>query len=636
LLVVSMLVVSMIGAGQIRSSPPQRAPCPGDYAPGIVLVGFEDAVSGLRSDDPTRSKLGPLELNVAAKIPAISVVSVRVPVGQECAALSALRQKRGVTFAELDYAVRAAAAPDPDDPEWPAQWGPAKINAPSAWSVTTGTSDVVVAVLDTGARLSHEDLTENLWTNPGEIPKNGIDDDVNGKVDDFWGWHFFHEWAWNGTEYAYLAREDNRIDDDNGHGTHVSGIAGAEINNGVGIAGMAGGSRLMMVKVLDQYGNGWYSDLAQGIVYAVDSGADVINLSVGGRFPSESLRQAVDYAHAHGVLAAAAVGNVAEDGYDGVLYPAAYEDVLAVTATDQSDAPAAFSNYGPEVDVGAPGKDIYSTWHVRDYLFESGTSMAAPHASGLAALVWSARPDLTVAQVTEIITNTAADVNVDTQPGWDEYLGWGRIDAGRALWMTTHTGDLRLVAADSALPVGGTTSVTATLPLTAGAPVPLTFSASGGTVEPDVAVTMEGAATTTLVAGPLAGTAVITASTGTLTGGLSVRLLPGPAVSGTLTSSAQQCMPGQEVSLTLRASDRFGNAPLDGTAIDWRSDGGTVTPPRSSFRGGEGRAAFTPNGVRDTATITASWSGEVVVTTTVDVIPFAYHVYLPAIYHQTE
>lgn len=390
-------------------------------------MSFHDSsVNGIESDD----------LRATPAVPSLNLMMVHVPLGQECTMVRYLRRDPRVAFAELDYAVQAQGADRvlfPDDPEWGAQWGPARVGAPVAWDITTGTSDVIVAVLDTGVRLGHEDLVENLWTNPGEIPDNGVDDDVNGKVDDFWGWHFFHEWAWDGTQYDYLAKEDNHIDDDNGHGTHVSGIAGADINNGVGIAGMAGESRLMVVKVLDEYGNGWYSDLVQGIVYGVDNGADVINLSVGGRLPSESLEQAVDYARAHGVLVVAAVGNVAEDGYDEVLYPAAYDDVLAVAATDQSDTRTTFSNYGPEVDVGAPGQDIYSTWYTYDYRFESGTSMAAPHVSGLAALIRSTRPDLTAAQVTEAITKTALDVNVDAHPGRDEYLGWGRIDAGRAL-----------------------------------------------------------------------------------------------------------------------------------------------------------------------------------------------------------
>jgi hypothetical protein len=197
--------------------------------------------------------------------------------------------------------------------------------------------------------------------------------------------------------------------------------------------------------------------------------------------------------------------------------------------------------------------------------------------------------------------------------------------------MTTHTGDLRLVASDFSLTVGEATSITATLPVTAGTPIPLTFSAQGGTVVPEATVLMEGTATTTLVAGPLARTATITATTEALTGVLSLRLLPGPAISATLTSDSQVCAPGDSVSLTLQASDRFGNDPLDGTAIDWSADGGMVSPSRSSFHSGEGRAAFTPVGVRDTATITASWP-DGLVTITVDVITGAHHLYFPVVY----
>jgi hypothetical protein len=396
----------------------------------------------------------------------------------------------------------------------------------------------------------------------------------------------------------------------------------------------------MVVKVLDQYGNGWYSDLAQGIAYAVDNGADVINLSVGGRFPSDTLKHAVSYARDHGVLIVAAAGNVdPQDDYSAVLYPAAYDDVLAVAATDQGDVHAGFSNHGPEVGVAAPGQDIYSTWYVSDYLFKSGTSMAAPHVSGLAALVWSARPDLTVARVTDVITSTAADVNGDTHPGWDEYLGWGRIDAGRAASVATRSGDLQLTASDYSLPVGGAAAITATFPVTVGEATPITFSASGGVVDPEVMVAMEGKATTTLMAGTLARPAVVTATTETtetLTGVLYLRLLPGPAITGTLTVSVEQCMPGQSVSLILQAADRLGNHPLDGTVIDWSADGGDVSPLRSGFYGGEGLAGFTPNGIRDTATITATWSEGMVMTTTVDVVPFARYFYLPTIYHHTE
>jgi len=326
-----------------------------------------------------------VEAAVIGQIPQLDLWCVSVPAAQSGAALAALNRDPAVVYAELDASAWATLLPN--DPGWGQQWALQKINAPLAWDITAGRPDVVIAVLDSGVILSHPDLANRLWANPGEVPDNGVDDDGNGKTDDFWGWRFYHNWDGQ----TLVPREDHRVADDNGHGTHVAGIAGAEINNGLGMAGMAGGSRLMTVKVLDQYGTGWYSDIARGIVYAVDNGAGIINLSVGGEPPSETLQDAVDYAHAHGVLVVAAAGN---DG-GAVLYPAACEHVLAVAATDQSDAPAGFSNHGPQVDVAAPGVDIYSTWPWRGgYFTKSGTSMAAPHVAGLAALIWSARPDL--------------------------------------------------------------------------------------------------------------------------------------------------------------------------------------------------------------------------------------------------
>jgi uncharacterized repeat protein (TIGR01451 family) len=250
-----------------------------------------------------------------------------------------------------------------------------------------------------------------------------MDDDGNGKVDDVWGWHFYH--SWDGQ--SFVPRENNQIADDYGHGTHVAGIAGAEMDNGLGIAGMAAASRLLIVKVLDQYGTGWYSDIAQGIVYAVESGATIVNLSLGGAAPSETLQAAVDYAHSRGVLVVAAAGNSGGP----VLYPAACEDVLAVAATDIHDQHASFSNYGPEVDVAAPGVDIYSTWPWRDgYWTQSGTSTASPHVAGLAALIRSFEDTLGPDQVAQVLMTTARDAHI---PGWDPYTGWGRIDAEAAM-----------------------------------------------------------------------------------------------------------------------------------------------------------------------------------------------------------
>lgn len=389
------------------------------FRPGAILVEMRPGTS------PTlmTQLLGDRGLPIERDLAPLPIVSVRVPIGQERSTIESLQRSGQVAFAELDYAVHSTDIVTPTDPGWSNQWGPTRINAPAAWKINTGRPSMIIAVIDSGIQLNHEDLVSRLWTNRGEQPGNGVDDDGNGKIDDVHGWHFYQRW----TGSVYVSAEDALIADDYGHGTHVAGIAAAAMNNGVGIAGIAPGARVMPVKVLDQFGNGWYSDIAAGIIYAADDGAQVINLSLGGTEDSQTLRAAVDYARSRGALVIAATGNTG----GAVLYPAAYEPVLAVAATDQSDQAAYFSNRGPLVDVAAPGVDIFSTWPWRDgYFTKSGTSMAAPHVSGVAALIWSERPDLSADQIAQIITVTARDV-ADT--GWDQNTGWGRIDAFAAV-----------------------------------------------------------------------------------------------------------------------------------------------------------------------------------------------------------
>ncbi len=322
-----------------------------------------------------------------------------------------LAHDQNVLAIEEDHHVQVTLTPN--DTYWAQQWGPGKTRVSAAWDVTTGREGIVIAVLDTGIDLDHSDLRGQVWVNPGEVPGNGIDDDGNGKVDDIHGWRFGQD-------------QDHNIDDDHGHGTHVSGIIAARGNNQTGIAGMAWGCRIMVVKVLDYKGNGHYSDVANGLMYATDNGARIANLSLGGVEPSQVIKDAVDYARAHGTLVVAAAGNT----HSAVLYPAAYEGALAIAASDQNDHRAPYSCYGPEVDLAAPGSSIYSTCVGDSYCSKSGTSMAAPHVSGLAALIWSAYPDHTAAQVTQRLLETAQDIE---SPGWDEYTGWGRIDAQNAL-----------------------------------------------------------------------------------------------------------------------------------------------------------------------------------------------------------
>ena len=190
-----------------------------------------------------------------------------------------LRRTGQFAFAEPDYRARATDVITPNDPGWPSQWGPAKIQAPAAWSLVTDTR-VIIAVVDSGVQLSHEDLASEVWTNPGEIPGNGLDDG-NGKVDDIHGWNFYQ--MWTGT--VFTPSENANVQDDYGRGTHVAGIAAAETNNSVGIAGVAWGARVVPVKVLDEYGTGWYSDIALGLAYAANNRAKIINLSLGARNP---------------------------------------------------------------------------------------------------------------------------------------------------------------------------------------------------------------------------------------------------------------------------------------------------------------------------------------------------------------
>ncbi len=416
-LLVALLVVSMSGkpAAATRAGVTR-------FRPGRVLVKFKEGASAA----DVRAALSRRGLSIEREIPRLGLKSLAVPPGQELTMAESMRRDPAVEYAELDYLVSVAVIPS--DPRWENQWAPAKIGAPAAWEITTGSEEIIIAVLDTGVKLDHPDLAATVWTNPGEVPANSLDDDQNGKVDDVHGWHFYHQCS--GSEC--LPFEDDDLRDDAGHGTHVAGIAAAETDNQVGIAGISWGAQLMPVKVLDEYGDGWYSDVIAGIVYATDNGADVVNLSLGGEESSQALQEAVDYSHAQGVLLIAATGNTG----GAVLYPAACDHVLGVGATDVNDVRPGFSNYGPETDVVAPGVSIYSTWPRLDgYWRKSGTSMAAPHAAGLAALIWSARPDLSNDQVAQAISRTALDLGA---PGWDEFYGWGRIDAYRALLSVGH------------------------------------------------------------------------------------------------------------------------------------------------------------------------------------------------------
>lgn len=292
-------------------------------------------------------------------------------------------RRKGVRFAEPNRLY--AAASSPGDPLFGDQWSLADdtvIGAGPAWDQTTG-GDVTVAVIDSGVDTTHPDLAPNIWTNPREVPGNGVDDDGNGYVDDTQGWNFVNN--------SPSAR------DDNGHGTHVAGIIGAKGGNGIGVAGVAWNVKIMPVKVLDATAVGSAATLAQGIRYAVASGAQVINLSVSGPGYSKAFEDAVQFASDNGVIVVGAAGNDGRSVDASPVYPAAFNAplMLAVAATAPGGGLASISNYGAgNVELAAPGQDIVSTAMGGGYERRTGTSMATPHVVGALVLLAAARPDL--------------------------------------------------------------------------------------------------------------------------------------------------------------------------------------------------------------------------------------------------
>lgn len=279
----------------------------------------------------------------------------------------------------------------PNDPDWSNQWGPQKIEVDSAWNMTLGDPSILVAIVDTGIDWNHPDLADNY------VPLG-------------------YDWVNNDPDPM----------DDHGHGTHCAGVIAAVANNSVGIAGLAQ-VRIMAEKCLDESGSGSSSDVARAIIHAVDQGADIISCSLGSYRKNTLLYESVRYAHERDVLVVAAAGN---DAIDSKHFPAAYDEVLAITATDQNDAPASFTNFGFWVKVAAPGVDIYSTIWDDSYAYASGTSMAAPHVSGVAALIWSQFPNMTRDQVWAQLQNAVDDLG---NPGFDVYYGFGRINARKAV-----------------------------------------------------------------------------------------------------------------------------------------------------------------------------------------------------------
>jgi len=278
------------------------------------------------------------------------------------------------------------------------QWNLPEIATENGWSVSKGSPDVVVAVLDTGVQSDHPDLKGRLVKGVNIVdPSSAPEDDV-------------------------------------GHGTHVAGIIAAEVNNNEGVAGMTWYTKIMPVKVLDSSGAGSTYSVAEGIIWATDNGAQIINMSLGNYAQAEFLHDAIKYAHDKGVVLVAASGN---DNTEQPGYPAAYPEVIAVAATDPNEVRAEYSNYGDYIDVAAPGTSIPSTYPGSRYAALSGTSMASPHVAALASLVRAANAGMGNAEVEELLRSTARDLGA---AGKDKEFGYGQIDVVNALQSALGTG----------------------------------------------------------------------------------------------------------------------------------------------------------------------------------------------------
>lgn len=341
------------------------------------------------------------------------------------AAAAALRALPGVVAAAPD--LRLSLHLVPNDPYLSTQWhlgtSTAAVRARPAWDLETGSGSVTIGVLDTGVDTGHEDFSGKIWQNPGEIPGNGLDDDANGYVDDVQGWDFGDDDGDPSPEPFFDAATGIDV---GWHGTFVAGLAAAATNNGVGIAGVAWGCRVMPLKVADATGDMPLSAVTEAIAYAIDNGAAVLNMSLGSPDTTAAsfFQPLMTAAFDGGVVTVASAGN---DGTDERNFPAACDSVLAVAATDASNNRASFSNWGPWVDLAAPGAEVWSSiadnyvyddvsqiifevlwwWDtVNPYMYGDGTSFSAPVVAGAAALVRSRFPALTAGQVAQQLVTT--------------------------------------------------------------------------------------------------------------------------------------------------------------------------------------------------------------------------------------
>jgi subtilisin family serine protease len=345
-------------------------------------------------------------------------------------AIAELQSSDDVLYAQADMPRHIARTPK--DANYTLQWALPKIGAPAAWDITIGDPTMPVAVVDTGVDATHPDLKPNIWTNSGEIPGDGLDNDGNGYADDVHGWDF-----------VGAGDADPSDEDPQGHGTHVAGIVGArgsDVSNTGGTVGVGWETPVIPLRALGANGTGSTLSLIKAYAYAQLKGARIVNLSLSGpdydQAEYDAMRAAKD------VLFVVAAGNGGADNDIAAnnSYPCEYDlpNIVCVAATDSTDAMAVFSNYGAKtVDLAAPGVDILSTRRTGGWIRMNGTSMAAPHVAGSAALLLSHRPQLTPWQAAQVLIGSVDRVAGGPLDG--KLVSGGRLNVGRALGFPTPT-----------------------------------------------------------------------------------------------------------------------------------------------------------------------------------------------------
>lgn len=449
------LAAAAAAACLAAAAPAADAALPPSVAvPGEILVKYRPLTTasqraGILAAVPGAARLSAYRF--------IDVEHVRVPAAAVDEALATLRAQSAVAYAEPNFVIRADVVPN--DTSFPTLWNMLNtgqsgafagddIDATLAWDLQTGDPSMKVGVVDTGIDYTHPDLAANIWTNPGEIPDNGIDDDANGYVDDVHGYDF--------------CNHDPDPFDDNFHGTHVAGTIGAAGNNALGVAGVAWHCQLVAIKFMNATGYGAESDAIAALEYARAVGVRLTNNSWGNMSGGQALLDAIDACGAAGQLFVCAAGN---NGWniDAVpVYPACYASsyILTVAATDGRDLRPTFSNYGAAtVDLGAPGYNIYSCKPGGLYQSLNGTSMAAPHVTGAAMLAFARFPHASLAQIRQLIldgVDPVASMAGRTVTG-------GRLNAYKSLLL----GDATPPAVVSSLAVVDSGASTLTLAWTA-------------------------------------------------------------------------------------------------------------------------------------------------------------------------